>query len=96
MNQILAEPTTKLERAPREAVSTGLHTIKGHGAVITGAAGGIGSALALEMARRGATGIALVDMGARVEQVATEINKETVAIARKRVAEVGGKLRRTG
>ena len=28
--------------------------------------------------------------------LATEINKETVAIARKRVAELGGKLRRTG
>jgi NAD(P)-dependent dehydrogenase (short-subunit alcohol dehydrogenase family) len=38
-----------------------MHTIKGQVAVITGAAGGIGQALALDMTRRGATGIALVD-----------------------------------
>jgi hypothetical protein len=38
-----------------------MHKIKGQVAVITGAAGGIGQALALDMARRGAAGIALVD-----------------------------------
>src|SRR5208283_5844241 len=37
-----------------------MHSIKGQVAVITGAAGGIGQALALDMTRRGATGIALV------------------------------------
>ena len=34
-----------------------MHTIKGQVAVITGAAGGIGQALALDMTRRGAAGI---------------------------------------
>ena len=33
-----------------------MHTIKGQVAVITGAAGGIGHALALDMMRRGAAG----------------------------------------
>ncbi len=36
-----------------------MHTIRGQVAVITGAAGGIGQALALDMMRRGAAGIAL-------------------------------------
>ena len=61
-----------------------MHTIEGQVAVITGAAGGIGHALALEMARRGAAGIALVDFSDRVVQVAREINIEAgrqVAIA---------------
>src|SRR4249919_3439822 len=61
-----------------------MHTIKGQVAVITGAAGGIGQALALEMIRRGAAGIALVDFSDRVVQVAREINAEAgrqVAIA---------------
>jgi len=61
-----------------------LHTIKGQVAVITGAAGGIGHALALDMARRGAAGMALVDFSDRVVQVAREINTEAghqVAIA---------------
>jgi 3-oxoacyl-[acyl-carrier protein] reductase len=70
-----------------EAASGGtvnLHTIKGQVAVITGAAGGIGHALALEMARRGAAGMALIDFSDRVVQVAREINTEVgrqVAIA---------------
>ena len=51
-----------------------MHSIKGQVAVITGAAGGIGHALALDMARRGAAGIALVDFSDRVVQVAREIN----------------------
>ena len=61
-----------------------MHTIKGQVAVITGAAGGIGQALALDMTRRGAAGIALVDFSDRVVQVAREINTEAgrqVAIA---------------
>jgi 3-oxoacyl-[acyl-carrier protein] reductase len=61
-----------------------MHTIKGQVAVITGAAGGIGQALALDMARRGAAGLALVDFSDRVAQVAREINSEAgrqVAIA---------------
>ena len=61
-----------------------MHTIKGQVAVITGAAGGIGQALALDTTRRGAAGIALVDFSDRVVQVAREINTEAgrqVAIA---------------
>ena len=61
-----------------------MHTIKGQVGVITGAAGGIGHALALDMARRGAAGMALVDFSDRVVQVAREINTEAghqVAIA---------------
>ena len=61
-----------------------MHTIKGQVAVITGAAGGIGHALTLDMMRRGAAVIALVDFSDRVVQVAREINAEAgrqVAIA---------------
>ena len=61
-----------------------LQTIKGHVAVITGAAGGIGQALALDMAVRGAAGIALVDFSDRVAQVASNVNSEAgrqIAIA---------------
>jgi len=61
-----------------------MHTIKGQVAVITGAAGGIGHALALDMARRGAAGMALVDFSDRVVQVAREMNTKAgrqVAIA---------------
>jgi NAD(P)-dependent dehydrogenase (short-subunit alcohol dehydrogenase family) len=61
-----------------------LQTIKGHVAVITGAAGGIGQALALDMAVRGAAGIALVDFSDRVAQVAGNVNSEAgrqIAIA---------------
>src|SRR4029077_13254101 len=70
-----------------EALSGGavnMHTIKGQVAVITGAAGGIEQALALDMTRRGAAGIALVDFSDQVVQVAREINTEAgrqVAIA---------------
>src|SRR5690349_24707141 len=48
--------------------------IKGAVAVITGAAGGIGRALALEMAKRGVTGLALVDHSESVQQVAKAVN----------------------
>ncbi len=48
--------------------------IKGAVAVITGAAGGIGKALAVELARRGVAGLALVDNAAVVHEVAGEIN----------------------
>jgi len=54
-----------------------MQTIRGNVAVITGAAGGIGRALALDMARRGAAGMALVDASDRVVQVAREINIES-------------------
>ena len=70
-----------------EAPSNGavnMHTIKGQVAVITGAAGGIGQALAQDMERRGAAGIALVDFSDRVVQVARELNTDAgrqVAIA---------------
>lgn len=48
--------------------------IKGAVAVITGAAGGIGRALALEMAKRKVTGLALVDHSESVQQVAKAVN----------------------
>ena len=76
MNQILSEPVAELDRNPNRAHATELHTIKNQAAVITGAAGGIGSALAVEMARRGAAGIALVDFSERVARVASEVNTE--------------------
>ncbi|HEV2210804.1 MAG TPA: SDR family NAD(P)-dependent oxidoreductase [Verrucomicrobiae bacterium] len=50
-------------------------TIKGKVAVITGAAGGIGRALALELAKREAAGLALVDQSEAVQQVAKAINE---------------------
>jgi NAD(P)-dependent dehydrogenase (short-subunit alcohol dehydrogenase family) len=48
--------------------------IKGAVAVVTGAAGGIGRALAFDLARRQAIGLALVDQSDAVVQVADEIN----------------------
>ena len=48
--------------------------IKGAVAVITGAAGGIGRALALEMTKRKVTGLALVDHSETVQQVAKAVN----------------------
>ncbi len=49
--------------------------IKGAGAVITGAAGGIGRALALELVKRQAGSLALVDQSDSVQQVARAINE---------------------
>jgi len=43
-------------------------------AVITGAASGIGRAVAIELARRGVRAVALVDMGEAVENVVAEVN----------------------
>lgn len=51
--------------------------IHGAVAVITGAAGGIGRALALELAKRKAAGLALVDQSDAVQQVARAINELT-------------------
>ncbi|HWI56175.1 MAG TPA: SDR family NAD(P)-dependent oxidoreductase [Bacillota bacterium] len=51
--------------------------IKGAVAVITGAAGGIGRALALELAKRKAGNVALVDQSEAVHQVAKAINELT-------------------
>jgi 3-oxoacyl-[acyl-carrier protein] reductase len=48
--------------------------IKGAVAVITGAAGGIGRALALELVKRNAAGLALVDHSEAVQQVAQAVN----------------------
>jgi NAD(P)-dependent dehydrogenase (short-subunit alcohol dehydrogenase family) len=48
--------------------------IEGKAAVITGAASGIGEATALELARRGAAGLTLVDRSPRVTEVAHAIN----------------------
>src|SRR6266446_10438559 len=50
-------------------------TITGSVAVITGAAGGIGRALAFEMAKRKAAGLALVDHSESVHQVAKAVNE---------------------
>jgi 3-oxoacyl-[acyl-carrier protein] reductase len=49
--------------------------IKGGVAVITGAAGGIGRALALELVKRKAAGLALVDQSDAVQQVANAVNE---------------------
>jgi 3-oxoacyl-[acyl-carrier protein] reductase len=49
--------------------------IKGSVAVITGAAGGIGRALALELVKRKAAGIALVDQADTVREVASALNE---------------------
>jgi NAD(P)-dependent dehydrogenase (short-subunit alcohol dehydrogenase family) len=49
--------------------------IKGAVAVITGAAGGIGRALALELVKRQAAGLALVDQSEGVQQVAKAVNE---------------------
>ena len=43
-------------------------------AVVTGAASGIGRAVAVEMARRNVRAMALVDMGDSIDDVAAEIN----------------------
>ena len=88
MPATIGEPGLDTQRAGTLEAPSGsavnMHTIKGQVAVITGAAGGIGQALALDMARRGAACIALVDYSDRVMQVAREMNKEAgrrVAIA---------------
>lgn len=49
--------------------------IKDAVALITGAAGGIGRAVAMEMARRGAAGLVLVDKNENLQTVADEINE---------------------
>ena len=49
--------------------------IKDSVAVITGAAGGIGQALALELGKRRAAGIGLVDQGKSVQELAGAINE---------------------
>lgn len=48
--------------------------IKDSVAVITGAAGGIGRAVAVELARRGASGLALVDQTQTIQEVAKTTN----------------------
>lgn len=67
--------------SPRTAAETAVRNekekmdIRGSVAVITGAAGGIGKALALELARRKAAGLALVDRTEAVAQVSQAINE---------------------
>ena len=51
--------------------------IKGAVAVVTGAAGGIGKALAIELGRRGARGLALVDSSDTVQNAAEAVNLDT-------------------
>jgi NAD(P)-dependent dehydrogenase (short-subunit alcohol dehydrogenase family) len=53
-----------------------MDTIQGRIAVITGAAGGIGRALATTMAERGAACLALVDFSDRIVEVAEELNRQ--------------------
>src|SRR6202008_4652706 len=50
-------------------------SIKNKVAVITGAAGGIGRALAAEMAKRGIAHLGLVDKTEAVHEVATQVNQ---------------------
>jgi 3-oxoacyl-[acyl-carrier protein] reductase len=50
--------------------------IEGKTAVVTGAAGGIGTAVVLELAHRGASHVAAVDQSPDVAQVATKINAQ--------------------
>jgi NAD(P)-dependent dehydrogenase (short-subunit alcohol dehydrogenase family) len=45
-------------------------------AVITGAASGIGRAVAVQMAKRDVRGMALVDMGEAIEDVAADVNRQ--------------------
>ena len=49
--------------------------INGKVAVVTGASGGVGLAVATELARRGAEAVALVDRNEQVEQVALSLNE---------------------
>lgn len=49
--------------------------IRGKVAVVTGAASGIGQAVSLELARRGAKGIALVDRSDAVQALAQQVNE---------------------
>ena len=51
--------------------------IKGAVAVITGAAGGIGRALALELVKRKAAALALVDQSDAVNEIAKALNEMT-------------------
>jgi 3-oxoacyl-[acyl-carrier protein] reductase len=76
MNSSTIEPQQGINIEPSVAKETNLNTIKGHVGVITGAAGGIGQALAVDMMRRGASGLALVDFSERIGLVAKEINDE--------------------
>src|ERR1051326_515661 len=74
IDQIEPKPRAK-ESAQTDVEGNDIMTIKGSVAVITGAAGGIGRALALEMAKRKAAGLALVDHSETVHQVARAVNE---------------------
>src|SRR5258708_39471309 len=71
MNLMATEATQHETNNHSQSIS-----IKGSVAVITGAAGGIGQALALEMARREGAGLALVDHSDAVDGLAQAINHE--------------------
>src|SRR5438067_10254110 len=51
-----------------------LMNISGKVAIVTGAAGGVGLAVATELARRGAKAVALVDRTEQVDEVARSLN----------------------
>lgn len=51
--------------------------IEGAVAVVTGAAGGIGQAVAADLAKRGAARVAMVDFSPSVKKIAVEVNHRT-------------------
>ena len=64
----------RLSPQPERSVEQTMH-IKGAVALVTGAAGGIGRALALELVKRKVAGLALVDQTETVQQVAKAMNE---------------------
>ncbi len=71
-----AEPTSA-ERVVPEIPAGFVRNIRNKVAVVTGAAGGIGSAVARELASRGAKAVLLVDRSEAVQDLATAINQTT-------------------
>jgi 3-oxoacyl-[acyl-carrier protein] reductase len=79
LNTLEERPVTKRSMAqaqtdPDEPTSRRMN-IRGAVAVVTGAAGGIGRALGLELVKRKVAGLALVDQSDAVQQVARALNE---------------------
>ena len=68
-------PSREASPRPAELSVTQTMHIRGAVAVITGAAGGIGRALALELVKRKVAGLGLVDQSESVHQVAKAMNE---------------------